>query len=135
MPKKQEIHAAVGRRKSSTARAYLYPVKDGEATFEVNRRAYDQYFSENGARLLAESPLTLTERADKYRVHVRVAGGGFSGQAGAVRHALSRALIKAEPELRGELKKAGFLTRDAREVERKKPGRHKARKKPQFSKR
>lgn len=125
---------ATGRRKTSSARVYLTPA-DGPATMTVNGRALDEYFPRATARMVIHQPLQLTERADTYSFRISVAGGGLSGQAGAVLHGISRALQTVEPELRDILKKAGFLTRDSRAVERKKPGRHKARKKPQFSKR
>jgi small subunit ribosomal protein S9 len=101
----------------------------------INRKPVEQYFPEDTKRRISLQPLEVTDRQDKYCFKIRVTGGGVAGQAEAVRHGIARALEQAEPELRGTLKKAGFLTRDPRVVERKKPGRHKARKKPQFSKR
>lgn len=124
--------AAVGRRKTSTARVY---VKSGSGNIVVNGLAYDQYFGRETLRMILRQPLALIDALEKYDIKINVVGGGKSGQAGACRHALSRALNKIDEELRPALKAAGFLTRDAREVERKKYGRHKARKKPQFSKR
>ena len=132
---KEQILNSVGRRKTSSARVLISANKDGEGTITVNRKNVDEYFPRETLRMIIRQPLELTERLGKYDFQVTVRGGGVTGQAGAVLHGISRALEKAEPELRAPLKKAGFLTRDARKVERKKPGRHKARKKPQFSKR
>lgn len=127
---------ATGRRKSSSARVYLTPAEDASAAnFVVNKKTLEDYFPQDIKRQQVLQPLEVAERLERYSVKVVVAGGGFSGQAGAVLHGLARALEKAEPDLRPVLKKAGFLTRDPRVVERKKAGRHKARKKPQFSKR
>jgi small subunit ribosomal protein S9 len=128
---------ATGRRKEASARVYLQPLEAGEEENEilVNKRPLREYFPLATTQQIVLQPLVLTERSGKYSIKVRVSGGGSSGQAGAVRHGISRVLEKVEPELRGTLKTAGFLTRDPRAVERKKPGRHKARKKPQFSKR
>jgi small subunit ribosomal protein S9 len=121
-----------GRRKTATARVYLSPGK-GEIT--VNTRAFGAYFPSGVHQTLIRQPLVLTETQDKVDISVRVRGGGPSGQAGAVRHGISRALVEHDPGLRGKLKAAGFLTRDPREVERKKYGRPGARKRFQFSKR
>ena len=121
-----------GRRKSSTARVYLRP---GEGRITVNRREFDDYFPNETVKMVIRQPLALTETADKLDVYVRVRGGGFTGQAGAMRHGIARALVAYNPELRGRLKAAGLLTRDARKVERKKYGRPGARKRFQFSKR
>ncbi len=126
---------ATGRRKSSSARVYLYPLGDGAADFVVNGRALEEYFGNTSFGLKAQRPLVVTEREDKYRIVINVSGGGVSGQAQAIGHGIARALQTAEPDLRPALKKDGLLTRDPRIVERKKPGRHKARKRPQFSKR
>ena len=126
---------ATGRRKSSSARVYLYPLGDEAAELVVNGKALKEYFGDTSFSLRAERPLSLTERQDKYRVVVNVSGGGVSGQAQAIGHGIARALQTAEPELRTTLKKDGLLRRDPRVVERKKPGHHKARKRPQFSKR
>ena len=131
----EKKYYATGRRKCSSARVYLFPVGDGAPTFTVNGKEVVSYFGDTRVGNLALKPLEVTERAETYRVVARVAGGGVSGQAQAVVHGLSRALQTAEPELRPSLKKEGFLRRDPRVVERKKPGRHKARKRPQFSKR
>ena len=124
--------AAVGRRKTSTARAYI---KSGSGNIIVNGMAYEKYFGRETLRMILRQPLALIDALDKYDIKINVTGGGKSGQAGACRHAVSRALNSLDEELRPPLKSAGFLTRDARQVERKKYGRHKARKKPQFSKR
>ena len=121
-----------GRRKSSTARVYLRP---GKGSITVNRRTFENYFPNPVHRMLIESPLSLTSTQDKFDILVNVRGGGISGQAGAVRHGISRALLQYNAELRGKLRANGLLTRDAREVERKKPGQPKARKRFQFSKR
>ena len=121
-----------GRRKSATARVYLRP---GAGNFQVNRRAFDVYFPNETLRMIIRQPMQLTETATKFDVLVNVAGGGPAGQAGAIRHGLSRALTAMNPTFRPALKKAGFLTRDARVVERKKSGQPGARKRFQFSKR
>ena len=127
---------ATGRRKESAARVYLFPAESEEdATFTINNRSLEDYFGQASKQKIVVKPLKVVEQMGKFRVKVRVSGGGFSGQAGAVLHGLARALEKVDPDLRPPLKKAGLLTRDPRAVERKKPGRHKARKKPQFSKR
>ena len=125
------IHT-VGKRKRSKARVYM---KAGSGKITVNHRTLEDYFVRPTARLVIKQPLELTGQADKWDILVNVCGGGASGQAGATRHGISRALILADESLRPTLKKEGFLTRDAREVERKKPGRPKARKSFQFSKR
>ena len=121
-----------GRRKSSVARVYLVP---GTGKVTINKRDMDEYFGLDTLKLIVRQPLALTETADKYDVITTVRGGGFTGQAGAIRHGISRALLHADAEYRPILKKAGFLTRDPRMKERKKPGLKKARKAPQFSKR
>jgi small subunit ribosomal protein S9 len=121
-----------GRRKSSVARVRLVP---GEGKITINGREMENYFGLKTLELIVKQPLNLTETAGKYDVIAKVAGGGPSGQAGAVRHGISRALLKVDEELRPALKKAGFLTRDAREKERRKYGLKKARKASQFSKR
>lgn len=127
---------ATGRRKTSQARVFLRPVSgDKEGNIVVNGRVFEEYFPRKTTQMIIRQPLELSERLGKYQFQVNVDGGGISGQAGAVLLGISRALIVAEPSLRAVLKKGGFLTRDARKVERKKPGRHKARKRPQFSKR
>ena len=127
-----EQHYATGRRKSSTARVYLTP---GNGSITVNRRPLDEYFGRQTARMVVRQPLQLADLTDKFDINVVVAGGGNTGQAGAIRHGITRALIKYDESLRSSLRKAGYVTRDAREVERKKVGLHKARKRPQYSKR
>ena len=131
----EKRYYATGRRKSSTARVFLYPAGDSAPTYTVNGKEVAAYFCDSRVGNLALKPLAITERDEAYSVTASVKGGGVSGQAQAVIHGLSRALQTAEPELRTALKKEGFLRRDPRVVERKKPGRHKARKRPQFSKR
>jgi small subunit ribosomal protein S9 len=121
-----------GRRKKAIARVRLLP---GSGAMSINKRTIDDYFGLGTLKLIVNQPLALTATADKYDIYVNVKGGGFTGQAGAIRHGISRALIEAEPNLRGALKKAGFLTRDPRMKERKKYGLKKARRAPQFSKR
>lgn len=121
-----------GRRKKSVARVRLVP---GEGKVVINNRDMDNYFGLETLKLIVNQPLVLTGTKDKFDVLVNVHGGGLSGQAGAIRHGISRSLIKADENLRPELKKAGFLTRDARMKERKKYGLKKARRAPQFSKR
>lgn len=121
-----------GRRKTSTARVYLRP---GTGTIQINKRSIDVYFGRETARMVVRQPLELTESLGKFDVIVNVQGGGGSGQAGAIRHGITRALMQYDETLRPALRAAGYVTRDAREVERKKVGLRKARKKPQFSKR
>ncbi len=121
-----------GRRKSSTARVYLTP---GSGNITINKRTLEQYFGRETARMVVKQPLELVEMTDKVDVNIVVKGGGISGQAGAIRHGITRALIEYDESLRPALRQAGFVTRDAREVERKKVGLHKARKRPQYSKR
>lgn len=131
----QKAITAIGRRKASTARVSLTPASGDAVLMKVNGREFEEFFPKGPIQLVVLKPLTLTERKGSYSVSVNVKGGGVAGQAGAVAHGISRALEKAEPELRPVLKKAGCLTRDSREVERKKAGKHKARKSTQFSKR
>ena len=121
-----------GRRKSSTARVYLRP---GKGEFTVNKRSFENYFSSDMVKMIIRQPLAITETGEKFDIYVRVSGGGSTGQAGAIRHGISRALVEYSPELRPKLKAAGFLTRDSRRVERKKYGQPGARKRFQFSKR
>ncbi|MBP1744390.1 MAG: rpsI [Firmicutes bacterium] len=121
-----------GRRKKSIARVRLVP---GEGKVTINNRDIEQYFGLETLRVIVNQPLVLTGTKDRFDVLVSVCGGGYTGQAGAIRHGISRALLKAEPSLKPELKKAGFLTRDPRMKERKKYGLKKARKASQFSKR
>ncbi len=121
-----------GRRKESIARVYLVP---GNGTITINKRDIDNYFGLETLKLITKQPLVLTDTLSKFDVKVNVHGGGTTGQAGAIRHGISRALLQADGELRGSLKKAGFLTRDPRMKERKKYGLKGARRAPQFSKR
>jgi len=121
-----------GRRKSSKARVFL---SSGDGSIMVNNRPLDEYFGRETARMIVRQPLQLVEMTEKFNLFVTVKGGGGNGQAGAIRHGITRALIDYDETLRPPLRKAGFVTRDARAVERKKVGLRKARKKPQFSKR
>ena len=121
-----------GRRKSSIARVYITP---GKGNIQINKRSLDEYFGLETLKITVRQPLAETAQEGKYDVTVTVRGGGTTGQAGAIRHGLSRALAKADPELRPALKRAGFLTRDSRMKERKKYGLKAARRAPQFSKR
>ena len=127
-----EIFYATGRRKTSSARVYL---KKGKGNISVNDRKLDEYFGRKVAQMLVMQPLELLDLSEKIDVNVKVKGGGSFGQAGAIRHGISRALTSYDEEYRSQLKKAGLLTRDSRRVERKKPGLVKARKSKQFSKR
>lgn len=121
-----------GRRKTSTARVFIKP---GNGQINVNGRTLDEYFGRPVARMIVRQPLELTDNVERFDVNVTVKGGGSFGQAGAIRHGLTRALMAYDENLRGGLRKAGYVTRDAREVERKKVGLRKARKRPQYSKR
>ncbi|TDG14754.1 30S ribosomal protein S9 [Seongchinamella unica] len=121
-----------GRRKTSTARVFL---QNGAGNITINKRPLDQYFGREVARMIVRQPLELVELNDKFDINVTVAGGGSFGQAGAIRHGITRALMEYDESLRPTLRGAGYVTRDAREVERKKVGLRKARKRPQFSKR
>ena len=121
-----------GRRKSSTARVFL---RKGSGTISVNERPLDEFFGRQTARMIVRQPLELTQSTDKFDIMVTVEGGGTTGQAGAIRLGIARALVEYDESLKGDLRKAGFMTRDAREVERKKVGLHKARRATQFSKR
>jgi len=125
-------YIGTGRRKKSVARVRLMP---GNGTITINQRDIDDFFGLETLKMAVRSPLVLTELENKFDVKVNVYGGGFTGQAGAIRHGISRALLQADEELRPALKKAGFLTRDPRMKERKKYGLKKARRAPQFSKR
>ena len=128
----KERFYGTGRRKKSVARVYLMP---GTGKITVNKRDLDEFFGMETLKVIVKQPLELTGTADKFDVLVNVHGGGFTGQAGAIRHGISRALLKADAEYRPALKKAGFLTRDPRMKERKKYGLKAARRAPQFSKR
>lgn len=121
-----------GRRKTATARVFL---KSGTGNITINDRALDNYFGREVARMIVRQPLVLTGLDQKLDLNITVAGGGSFGQAGAIRHGIARALMQYDETLRGELRKAGYVTRDSREVERKKVGLRKARKRPQYSKR
>ena len=121
-----------GRRKTSAARVFL---RKGSGAIEVNGKPLDQFFGRETSRMIVRQPLELTQSADKFDIKVTVAGGGITGQAGAIRHGLTRALIEYDETLRKTLRDAGYVTRDAREVERKKVGFRKARRGTQFSKR
>jgi len=127
-----EINYGTGRRKTSSARVYLRP---GNGDITVNGRPLDVFFGRETARMIVRQPLTLAEAEGKFDVHVTVRGGGTTGQAGAIRHGITRALMDYDEGLRKALRKAGFVSRDAREVERKKVGLRKARRRPQYSKR
>ena len=132
MAQSGEIHYGTGRRKSSVARVYL---TRGSGNITVNRRSLDEYFGRETARMVVRQPLDTAELNDKLDITIRVTGGGGTGQAGAIRHGITRALMSYDETLRGPLRKAGFVTRDSRKVERKKVCLHKARKAPQYSKR
>jgi len=132
MPEGVEYHYGTGRRKTSTARVYL---TQGSGRILVNRRPLDEYFGRETARMIVRQPIEVAELEDTLDVKVTVRGGGGSGQAGAIRHGIARALVDYNADLKAPLRAAGFMTRDAREVERKKVGLHKARKRPQYSKR
>jgi small subunit ribosomal protein S9 len=121
-----------GRRKTSAARVFL---KSGSGSITVNDRSLDAYFGREVARMIVRQPFEVVEMTEKFDANISVSGGGSFGQAGAIRHGIARALVQYDETLRPSLRKAGFLTRDARQVERKKIGLHKARKRPQFSKR
>jgi small subunit ribosomal protein S9 len=121
-----------GRRKTSAARVFL---KSGNGSITVNDRALDSYFGREVARMIVRQPFEVVDLLEKFDANISVSGGGSFGQAGAIRHGIARALVQYDETLRPSLRKAGFLTRDARQVERKKIGLHKARKRPQFSKR
>ena len=130
--KQDKFHYGTGRRKSATARVYL---RSGKGGITINKKTLDQYFGRETSRMIVRQPLATTELLNKFDISVNVDGGGPSGQAGAIRHGITRALMAYDESLRGLLRKAGFVTRDSREVERKKIGLHKARKRPQYSKR
>lgn len=121
-----------GRRKSSSARVFI---KQGTGNIVINKRSLDQYFGRDTSRMIVMQPLELLDIVGKFDLYITVKGGGISGQAGAIRHGITRALMEYDESLRSPLRQAGFVTRDAREVERKKVGLRKARRRPQFSKR
>lgn len=126
------VYQGTGRRKTSTARVYLKP---GKGEIVINNHKLDEYFGRETARMIVRQPFVVVEMENKFDVMVNVDGGGPSGQAGAIRHGITRALMAYDESLRPTLRKAGYVTRDARAVERKKYGLHKARKRPQYSKR
>lgn len=128
----EQIYYSTGRRKSSSARVFL---KKGKGNIVINNRALDVYFGRETGRMIVRQPLETVNMLDQFDINVTVTGGGISGQAGAIRHGITRALMEYDSNLRKSLRQAGFVTRDAREVERKKVGLHKARKRPQYSKR
>lgn len=132
MAERREIHVATGKRKSAVARVRM---SIGEGRFVVNQRTLEDYFGRETSRMIVHQPFDLTNTRGQYDLSINVGGGGVAAQATAIRHGITRALMLAHPEFRSVLKKAGFVTRDPREVERKKYGRHKARKRPQYSKR
>jgi small subunit ribosomal protein S9 len=132
MAEKKQAHWGTGKRKTAVARVRLIP---GEGSYTINRKPLDVYFGRETVRMIVQQPLVLTQNQAQYDVVANVRGGGNSAQASAIRHGITRALLDLEPTLRPALKKAGFITRDSREVERKKYGKHKARKRPQYSKR
>ncbi len=127
-----DLYYATGRRKSSTARVFIKP---GSGNITINTRTLEDYFGRETSRMVVRQPLELVDMLDKFDLKITVRGGGNNGQAGAIRHGISRALAEYDEALKSDLRKAGFITRDARAVERKKIGLHKARKRPQFSKR
>jgi small subunit ribosomal protein S9 len=127
-----KVFTATGRRKTSIARVFL---KHGKGRITINNRSLQEYFGRETARMIVMQPFDLTQTTGNFDIDVNVTGGGNSGQAGAIRHGITRALMLLNSEFRSPLKKAGFVTRDPRSVERKKYGRHKARKRPQYSKR
>ena len=128
-----EYYEAVGRRKTATARVRLFP--EGTGTITINERPLEEYFARDGDVLYLREPLEVTATENRFNISVKVKGGGMSGQTGAVRLGIARALLKVDPDLRSILRRGGFLTRDAREKERKKPGLKRARKAPQYTKR
>lgn len=128
----EKVITATGRRKTSVARIFL---RHGKGTIRINDRSLEAYFGRETARMIVLQPFDVTQTSASFDIEVNVRGGGTSGQAGAIRHGITRALMLANQEYRLPLKKAGFVTRDPRAVERKKYGRHKARKRPQYSKR
>jgi len=132
MSAESNVFWGTGKRKTSVARVRIRP---GQGEFVVNTRSADEYFGRGSSRMIIRQPFEVTSTAGQYRTDVNVFGGGVSAQAVAIRHGITRALLQVDAEYRPALKKAGFITRDSRKVERKKYGRHKARKRPQYSKR
>ena len=128
----EQVYYSTGRRKSSSARVFL---KRGNGEITINNKSLQDYFGRETGQMIVRQPLETVDMLDKLDFNITVSGGGISGQAGAIRHGISRALIEYDETLRKPLRQAGFVTRDAREVERKKIGLHKARKRPQYSKR
>ena len=128
----EKVFTATGRRKTSVARVFLKP---GKGKITINNRSLQEYFGRETARMIVMQPFDITQTTGNFDIDVNVTGGGNSGQAGAIRHGITRALMLLNADYRSPLKKAGFVTRDPRAVERKKYGRHKARKRPQYSKR
>lgn len=132
MAEKRPEFWGTGKRKTAVARVRLVP---GDGQYTINHKPLDVYFGRETVRMIVQQPLVLTQGQEQYNVFANVRGGGNSAQASAIRHGITRALLEANQSLRPSLKKAGFITRDSREVERKKYGKHKARKRPQYSKR
>lgn len=128
----EQTYYSTGRRKSSSARVFL---RRGSGNITINNRTLEQYFGRETGRMIVRQPLETVDMQDQFDINITVSGGGISGQAGAIRHGITRALIIYDNSLLKTLRQAGFVTRDAREVERKKIGLHKARKRPQYSKR
>ncbi len=128
----EQVYYGTGRRKRSAARVFL---KRGSGKIIINNRTLEQYFGRETGRMIVRQPLEAIQKLNQVDLNITVGGGGISGQAGAIRHGIARALIRCDESLRGQLRQAGFVTRDARTVERKKVGLHKARKRPQYSKR
>jgi small subunit ribosomal protein S9 len=128
----EKVFTATGRRKTSVARVFLRP---GKGKILINNHSLQEYFGRETARMIVLQPFDLTQTGGSFEIEINVSGGGNSGQAGAIRHGITRALMQVNSDFRSPLKKAGFVTRDPRAVERKKYGRHKARKRPQYSKR
>jgi small subunit ribosomal protein S9 len=128
----EETHYSTGRRKTSSARVYM---RRGSGRIMVNKRPLDEFFGRETSRMVVRQPLETAQMIDTFDITITVHGGGNTGQAGAIRHGITRALIEYDESLKSDLRRAGFVTRDAREVERKKVGLHKARKRPQYSKR
>jgi small subunit ribosomal protein S9 len=128
----EETHYSTGRRKTSSARVYM---RRGSGRIMVNKRPLDEFFGRETSRMVVRQPLETAQMIDTFDITITVHGGGTTGQAGAIRHGITRALIEYDESLKSDLRRAGFVTRDAREVERKKVGLHKARKRPQYSKR